>query len=327
MQKIILKAKVLILCSFKCFSIKFVAVNWDMRKAFTYKAFGLIIKSEFDIPELLLFNGIPDVEIKLGIVPKQLDEIKKQGVKYQAAKDEFLLEVDSIAKYYVNKGKLIIVETLKKQPDKEVRLFLLGSAFGALFLQRGLLPIHGSTIKIGNTATIFTGLSGVGKSSIAAYFVNQGYQALADDISVVNIKIKVVPGFPNLKIWNDVMKSLDMNSESLIEIRPNIKKYQLPINNNYYNEPLALENLIIINTKNSSGFEYEELKGIKKFNAIKNNTYRYKFIEGLEKQQEHFQILNKLLPKVKVYKVTRPQSPLSLREFGNFILHMLNLNV
>ena len=296
-------------------------------EAFTYKAFGLIIKSEFEIPELLVFEGSPDVEIKLGEVPKQLKDITKQGVKYQAAKNEFLLEVDHIAKYYVNNGRQIIVDTVKTTVDKEVRLFLLGSAFGALFLQRGLLPVHGSTIKFGDSATIFTGLSGVGKSSIAAYFVSRGYNALADDISVVNHNLKVVPGFPNIKIWNDVLQKLDFNKESLAEIRPNVKKFQVPINDNYFNEPLPLKNIIIINTKNSPGFEHEELTGIKKFNAIKNNTYRYRFVQGLEKQLDHFQILNKLLPEIKGYRVTRPPSPLLLNELADFLLNTLNLDV
>ena len=69
-----------------------------MNKTFTYKAFGLIFKSEFEIPELVKNEGIPDVEIILGKTPSNLDEITKQGVKYQATKNEFLLEVDHIAR-------------------------------------------------------------------------------------------------------------------------------------------------------------------------------------------------------------------------------------
>lgn len=295
-----------------------------MAQLFTYKAFGLIIKSEFEIPELLKHDGISDVKIILGKTPQNLKNINKKGVKYQASKDEFLLEVDNIANYYVNGGNKITVELLKENLDKEVRLFLLGSVFGALFLQRGLLPIHGSAIKFENSATIFTGLSGVGKSSMAAYFINQGHQALADDISVVNSNLEVVPGFPNLKIWNDVLKKLDIQNESLSQIRPDIKKYQLPINDNYYNESLPLKNIIILTTKNSSGFDSEELFGIKKFNAIRNNTYRHRFVQGLEKQQDHFQILNKLLPTIKVFSVSRPQSPIMLKELGDFITKMLD---
>lgn len=295
-----------------------------MAQLFTYKAFGLIIKSGFEIPELLNYEGIHDVEIILGKTPQNLKNINKQGVKYQASKNEFLLEVDNIAKYYVNSGNKITVELLKEKADKEVRLFLLGSSFGALFLQRGLLPIHGSAIKFGESATIFTGLSGVGKSSMAAYFINQGYQALADDISVVNENLEVVPGFPNLKIWNDVLNKLDIQNESLSQIRPDIGKYQLPIDANYYNQSLSLKNIIILTTKNSAGFDYEELSGIKKFNVIRNNTYRHRFVQGLEKQQDHFLILNKLLPTIKVFNVSRPQSPIMLKELGDFIINLLD---
>lgn len=298
-----------------------------MSKTFTYIAFGLIIKSEFEIPELIKSDGNSDVKISFGKAPKELSEITKRGVKYQATKNEFLLEVDEIAKYYVKNGDEIIIELLKDTADKEVNLFLLGSAFGALFIQRGLLPIHGSAVKFGDYTTIFTGLSGVGKSSIAGYFANQGFHILADDISVINHDLKVVPGFPSVKLWNDVLHKLEITTDSLHEIRPDIKKFKLPISENYFNQTLPLKNIVILGTKNTPGFEIEELQGIKKFNAIKNNTYRYKFVQGLEKQQEHFQILNKLLQQTNVYKITRPQSPLQLKELGDFVLKKLNLDV
>ena len=298
-----------------------------MAQTFTYIAFGLIIESEIEIPELIISKGTADVQIKLDKTPENLSEIKQRGVKYQATKNEFLLEVDEIAKYYVKNGDEIIIELLKDKADKEVNLFLLGSAFGALFIQRGLLPIHGSAVKFGDYTTIFTGLSGVGKSSIAGYFANQGFHILADDISVINHDLKVVPGFPSVKLWNDVLHKLEITTDSLHEIRPDIKKFKLPISENYFNQTLPLKNIVILGTKNTPGFEIEELQGIKKFNAIKNNTYRYKFVQGLEKQQEHFQILNKLLQQTTVYKITRPQSPLQLKELGDFVLKKLNLDV
>jgi hypothetical protein len=297
-----------------------------MNKQYTYKAFGLIINSTFPINEFIVSEGIPDVKIKTGSVPEQLNHVAKKGVKYQATKNEFLLEVDTIARYYVKDGCEITIEPLKSKVDNEIRLFLLGSVLGALFLQRGLLPIHGSSIKFGNTACVFSGISGVGKSSLAACFVKKGFSFLADDISVVDNNLMVIPSFPNIKLWKDVLNKLEINEASLNKIRPELKKYQLPLEDKYFKEPLPLDKFFIISTKNTPGFEYAEIKGLQKFDAVKSNTYRFRFVEGLQQQQDHFLLLNKLLPNIKVYMISRPQSPILLNEFADFIIDTFNLH-
>lgn len=297
-----------------------------MNTFYTYKAFDLIIQSTFIIPEFIESEGIPDVLIKSGTVPEELSLEAKKGVNFQATKDEFLLKIDNLANYYVINGSEIIVESLKENAEKEVRLFLLGSVFGALFLQRGLLPIHGSAIKFKNSVCIFSGISGVGKSSLAAIFIKKGFLFLADDISVINHNMNVVPSFPNIKLWKDILKKLEIDEKTLSLIRPEIKKYHLPIENQFFKEPLPFDKIFIISTKNTPGFEFEELTGLQKFNAIYSNTYRFRFIEGLQKQVDHFQLLNKLLPNIKAYVVSRPLAPVLLNEFADFIIDTFKLN-
>lgn len=70
-------------------------------KYYTYKAFGLFIRSEFEIPEFILDKGNPDVEISLDLVPINLKKVTKRGVKFQATHNEFLLTVDKVARFYV----------------------------------------------------------------------------------------------------------------------------------------------------------------------------------------------------------------------------------
>lgn len=297
-----------------------------MTKDYRYKAFGLHFVSGFEIPELLPSEKEGEICIQAGKVPKKLNDPIKKGVRYQSAKNEFLLTVDNIASFYIKNGNAIVVQPEKPTIDKEVRLFLLGSAFGALFIQRGLLPIHGSTIKFGESAVIFSGLSGVGKSSIAAHFVRQGYHILADDISVVNKQSMVEPGFPTMKIWKDVLKNLGIDSDSLDTIRPEIQKFGFPVKDYFYQYPLPVKAIFILNTKNTPGYEFEELKGMQKFNVIKKNTFRYHFIEGLYKQQEHFMAINQLIPDINVFRVSRPQAPIRLDELADFLINNFDLN-
>lgn len=297
-----------------------------MSLQYKYKAFGINFCSEFEIPELIKSENTADVYLRLGKVPAELLDAKQGGVRFQSNKNEFLLEVDQLAKFYVKNGSEIIIETKKQQIDKDIRLFLLGSAFGALFIQRGLLPIHGSAVKFGNEATIFTGQSGVGKSSIASYFLQKGFQVLSDDICVIDNNCKLNPGFPKMKLWHDVAEKLKLEVNKLNKVRDDMQKYHLPIDELFHSESLKPNRIVIIRSRNTSDFEIEELQGIQKFNAIKNNTYRYRFVGGLEKRQEHFQILNALLPNVKVYRVSRPQSPIMLKEFADFLTKELDLN-
>ena len=64
----------------------------------------------------------------------------------------------------------------------DVRLFLLGSVWGALALQRGLLPLHASAVGRGRTVHAFTGPPGAGKSTLAAALAARGYPLFTDDM-------------------------------------------------------------------------------------------------------------------------------------------------
>ena len=82
-------------------------------------------------------------------------------------------------------GNQIVIDAAPDATDRNVRLFLLGSALGALLHQRGLLPLHANAIDLGGGAVAFSGHSGAGKSTIAAWFHDRGHRILADDVCVV----------------------------------------------------------------------------------------------------------------------------------------------
>ena len=158
----------------------------DVRKDYIYQAFGLQILSCLPCPELLPSSQPPDVTITYGRVPEGLTEPFPEKFCYQTAPGLFLLKIPNIARYLVKNGKEIIIDRAPQANDTDVRLFLLGSVMGALIHQRGGLPLHGSAIRLPDgTAAIFMGLSGVGKSTLAAAFHQRGYEVAADDVSLI----------------------------------------------------------------------------------------------------------------------------------------------
>ena len=106
-----------------------------------YTAFGLNIASCIPCPELSPGVGTPDVVVRYGAVPKSLDPTRSSGSSYEANPDHLFFSIDGVAKYVVSKGREILIDRAETAEDSEVRLFLLGSAFGALL--RGLTGIGG----------------------------------------------------------------------------------------------------------------------------------------------------------------------------------------
>ncbi|MDA3779310.1 MAG: hypothetical protein PF487_03615 [Bacteroidales bacterium] len=300
----------------------------NLKYKYKYKVFGFTIASEFSIASLMPSDDNPDVFLRYGIIDDDLKNPIYTGVRFQIAKNDFLLKVDNVAKFLISKGKTIIVDKVKTAGDEEINLFLLGSAMGALIHQRGMLPIHGSTIKIKDKSVIFSGTSGVGKSSISAYFVKKGYKIVADDISVVSVNDNrniVSPGYPRIKLWEDVSKKLNIETNDSLRIRPQINKYGLNVSESFYNSDIEVNKMIIISTKNTPGFEIEKLKGIEKFNALKNNTYRFNFAKELQKKQSLFSFYSKFLPNIEIYRLYRPRQPLMLDELYRFIVEKCDL--
>jgi len=293
-----------------------------LKESYKYKAFGLKIESEFAIPE---FHSAKferaEININYGKNPNQISGMKDHGVLYQAKKDDFLLRLDTVGSFRVQSGRNITVERINNATDQELRLFLLGSAFGALIHQRGLLPLHGSTIIHKDQAISICGVSGAGKSTLAAALQKRGYTLLADDITAIDIKngkAWAFPGIPHLKLWEDVLKKMDEDPSSLDRLRPQLKKYRKPVIKNKSEHPVELQTIIILSSRNKETFNLEEITGAEKFSVLKNNTYRSQFIVGLETAEKHFKLVAQLASHAKVYKIERPNSPLLIDELADF---------
>ena len=292
-------------------------------KSYTYyKVYGLVIKSELKLKELEETTSKKfDVIIEKGKVPENLENPEKVGVRFQAKKGELLLHVDNIAKFYIAKGSKIIIEDIETPDISEIKLFLLGSVFGALIFQRGKVPFHGSTVLINGKAVIVSGVSGAGKSTVTAELVKRGYPIIADDVSLIDIvdkKVCVFPGFARIKLWADTLDLLKID-DKLEKIRPQLEKYSFPVDN-YHNKKTEISNVIIIKTKNTEGVTTEEIKGIEKFKIINNNIYRKQFAKPLKVEQPQFRIISQLAAKAKLFVLERPNATNSVKEVADCVI-------
>lgn len=275
----------------------------------TYFAFGLFIQSEIELPGPPVFVNNPDVVIKYGEVPESLPNAVHKGVCFEAFHGQLLLKVPNIASFYISNGNKIIINKKADSNPETVRLFLLGSALGALLHQKGVLPIHASAVLIDNSAVLLAGVSGVGKSTLAAAFRKKGYSILTDDIAAIHKKGDAVvffSGFPQLKLWKDAVKKLDIDLKVISKVREEFEKFSVPLEDSYVaNNPVQVKAMFVLTPRNNELVSLQSLKGIEKFNALKNNTFRYNFIKGLIQNSNHFPLVTQLASEIKIYRLYR----------------------
>lgn len=295
-----------------------------------YKAFGITFGSEFSIPEMVETDEEPEIVIRFGKTPSNLDDYSNSGVLFQSSSDRFLLRVENVANYCLKHQNEVIIEPSPKGEDYEIRNFLLGPVIGAIMQQRNLFALHGSALKIGDQGIILAGRSGIGKSTLTSALIYRGHQYLSDDISALGFDSKgapfLYPGYTGIKLWQDAIKKLKINGEKRMLVRQNLQKYRIEQSSAHSNDSLPLNVIFIFQVKNTPGIEISEIKGLNKFQAIKNNIYRSNYFKDKHHKEMHFRGINRIIEKARIMKVERPQHPFQPDSLADLVLEEIRRN-
>jgi len=194
---------------------------------FHYKAFGLEISSEIELPGMTRGSDNPDVRIIKGEVdPLQVTQAEVEGPNYLVKEGDVYFWWDDIGKVKISKGKLITVDPITDLTGSdEVNLipFLLGPVMALLLHQQGFLVLHGSSVKVKEGAVAFLGHRGNGKSTTAINLYKDGYPLVTDDILAMKFTKKgrpvVYPGYPHVRLGEDSYNHVKDNTDILTPIR------------------------------------------------------------------------------------------------------------
>ena len=284
--------------------------------------YGLTAESDWLLPECLSAEqgAEPDICIIKGLVPENGIDPLSEDMYEQSIEREFWLNIEEVARYWIRQGKEIIVEPYPDADEESIRVFLLGSAIGALLFQRGLLLIHGNAIEIDGACAVCVGDSGAGKSTLAAAFLQNGYRLLADDVVPVTEQGMATPGFPRIKLWGDTARLLGIETDGLRRIMPDMDKYNVPLGERYCNTPLPIKWVYVLESVDE-GFVCLPYEGMSRFEPLHENTYRVHFLEAMALKPQHLQQVAKLAGGIHMAKIQRPQSGFRINELVQFILN------
>ena len=283
---------------------------------YKYWGFGLQILSQIEFPELLpcAFTDA-DVTIEIGPTPEKLigDDIVKKTFSY-IGKEDYLLNINNICRYYAANGNKIIAEPKPGIDEKSIRLFLLGTIMAAILYQRGSIPMHASAIVKDDKLVVFAGNSGAGKSTLLAYLTTLGYAPFSDDICVMHHNIMFSSGiyctasYPMMKLWDDAITDLDNKEYTRnYSLRPELPKYGQFFYDTFNKAALPIDKVFILHSKLSSdNIEVSKLLAINAFRQLELQAYKNQLILGTKLRGVHFSLLSELINTIPVYNVIRP---------------------
>jgi hypothetical protein len=283
---------------------------------FTYWGFGLKISSEIEFPEFSPADFLePDLTISIGKTPSELlgENVSKRAFS-SISKDEYLLNVANICRYYVGYGKQIIAEPMPSIDEKSVRLFLLGTVMAAALYQRGSIPIHASAILKDGKLILFAGNSGAGKSTLLAHMAANGYSIFSDDICVMQHKITGKDGvyctasYPMIKLWDDTITALDNNIFTRdYKVRPQLPKYGQFFHNQFNSSQIPLEKIFILKADNhAKEIKIERLALTDAFKKLETQAYKNQLIADNQLRRLHFTLLAEVTNYYPIFEVVRP---------------------
>lgn len=275
-----------------------------------YYIYGLHVRSDVVCPELPPHaqpGGTPDVTVRLLSPIESISESLEHRY-YEVRSEVFRLAVPGVAQYLVEEGSRISIEPLETAPLDEVRLFLLGSTMGALLYQRGLFPLHGSSIETPWGAMIFVGAQGIGKSTLAAQFHRHGYRLLSDDVCAVAAKpegFEVLPALAHFRLCADAYERIGNPQQA----RFDVDKFVVPLGDGYCPYPVPLRAIHILVDRDEGEPEFALLRGFNRVQYLLENLYRPQYLPGQNTQSSLMRMAGSIAQKTLIAAVTRQRAP------------------
>jgi hypothetical protein len=271
-----------------------------------YSLFGLTIESEISLP---LAAAPESAAADVTITSERLAIDGDHGWGYSLVDGGTLLSVEKVGRFLIRDGCEIVVEPAEGASERNVRLFLLGSALGALLHQRGLLPLHANAIEMDGKAVAFSGHSGAGKSTIAAWFHDRGHRILTDDVCVIGHdeagRAIACPGIPRLRLWREALEASGRDAGAYDRSFDALDKYDVPSEQPAL-EPLPLAAVYLLRqTDDGRGPGIERLLGVDAVETLVANTYRGAYLRTIGRTGQHLAACLRVSREVPVFSATR----------------------
>ena len=221
---------------------------------YKYKCFGASLSTDFEIPFLPHSLGKKNSEIR----------INKGSDVSVAFDDKYFIEMNlkkgiffrpKFGSTQISKGSDISYKTLNKTNPINLSFNLLSHPLGYAFYQKGEYVLHASAIEINNKAYLFTGASGLGKSTTVLNLLKNG-RFITEDIARVTFKDNkafIYPSLPVIKLKDQLIYKEEINIKESFSIDADSRGRRGFIiqDFDYTNEPVEISSCFVLTKSNN----------------------------------------------------------------------------
>lgn len=281
-------------------------LNW------CYHYAGLRISSELELPEWEFFlqaKPFANQDVVIRLEPGGNEEFSALLAEPIISCDEYHFFVPEVGAYRITNGKEVVVSPAAAAGGNELRLFLLGSAWGALCYQRGLFAVHASAVCTGNEAVLFCALPGKGKSTMTAFLAAEGCPLVSDDLCCIAMQPQkrplVYPSTQRFRLWKDALVALGWNADELERDHFRFDKFLLPWREEPIISPIPIRAIYLLEWGEHKLVRLSGLNALQRFVAAA--TYRGELLEKMGLSAAYWQRCLELVQNVPVWELTRPK--------------------
>ncbi len=250
--------------------------------------------------------------IRLGTVDCLPADPNRQGSCLKATPEEVCLAWEGVGTFSMRSGREVVIAPAPSVEDRVLRLFILGPALATILHQRGLLVLHASAAAVRGRGVVFLGWHGWGKSTIAATLHARGHGVVADDVVAVSFdntgQATILSGFPQLKLWPDVVASLGDLPADLPLLHPLIDKRARRASERFMQGPLPLAHIFVLAERDSPVPDVVRLRPQDAFVELVRHSYVARLLERTGAASVHFLQCTRLVNYVPIARLERGRS-------------------
>ena len=125
---------------------------------------------------------------------------------------EYLLRFPDLADFGISGAGLdVVAYPVPGVPPATVEQLYFNQVLPLALSRQGELVLHASAVEVNNSILAFLGISGLGKSTLAASFASTGHRILTDDglqLQSADDGYRALPGHPSMRLLDDSRRAL-----------------------------------------------------------------------------------------------------------------------